>query len=56
MLKYFTHFSTHIKDCCRYNADVTILTAAYLVQLNKLNIFFNFDEIALRSVTEIFSS
>jgi len=56
MFKYFTLFLTYIKDCCRYNADVIILNVAYLLQLNKLNIFLNFDEIELRSVTEVFSS
>jgi len=57
VLKYFTLFSTYIKDFCRYNADI-IRTAVCLVQFSKLYIYIymEFCEIELRSVREIFSS
>jgi len=34
MFKYFTYLSIYIKDCCRFNADVTTLAAAYLLEKN----------------------
>ena len=48
VLKYFTLFSTCIKDFCPYNADVIIRTAVCLVQFSKLTIYLKFYEIDLR--------